>query len=39
MPLEFPLAQKLSQFNNIGQSVMLLLHIQLQRAKFSPILF
>ena len=39
MPLEFPRAQLFSHMKNIGHFIILILHIQLRRAKFSPILF
>ena len=39
MPLEFDWAQTFSHMKNIGHFIILILHIQLQCAKISPILF
>ena len=39
MPLAFAQKQAFSHMENIGHFIILILHIQLRRAKFSPILF
>ena len=39
MPLEFAQTETFSHMKNIGHFIILILHTQLGRVKFSPILF